>query len=402
MRAEDREIEHVPAEITAAARLSRALLPGTGDDDERTFAAVIAKQRRHRVRAAVWASVGFGGALAAMAAGWALVARPARVPEAPLTFTAQEVNGELDQGALATAADKPKLARFSDGTEIEVQPSSVARVIETTAAGARLDLARGGIVARVHHRDHARWAFSAGPYTVHVTGTAFSLEWEPDERRLSLAMREGAVFVTGPRLSQGVTVRGSERLVLRDGSPAEGAPAEAPARPPEPARTTSASTARPPLSWSEQVANGNYDAVIAHAEGGSLPRTLARASTRDLAALADAARYRGKLDLARQTLVVQRRRFSGTPAASDAAFLLGRLAQDQRAQPGEALRWFEAYLRESPRGVHAPEAAGRRVLLASALLGADAARSLAREYLAEFPTGSYARAARAIVDAPSR
>src|SRR6185312_593657 len=95
----------------------------------------------------------------------------------------------------------------------------------------------------------------------------------------------------------------------------------------DPAPVPSA-TAAPAMTWAQRVARGDFAGVIAEAEAKGVDATLASATLADLAALADAARYGGKLDLARRALGAERARFSGSREASNAAFLLGRIADD--------------------------------------------------------------------------
>jgi TolA-binding protein len=106
--------------------------------------------------------------------------------------------------------------------------------------------------------------------------------------------------------------------------------------------------------------------------------------------LADTARLSGSSGRARQALLALRQRFPGTPAASKAAFLLGRLDGSPR--------WFAAYLQEQPSGAYAPEAAGRLVVAYRDTGDLNRARTAARQYLARYPQGAYAELARSLVD----
>jgi TolA-binding protein len=131
-----------------------------------------------------------------------------------------------------------------------------------------------------------------------------------------------------------------------------------------------------------------------------LKATLERASSEDLLALADAARYRRRMDLARDTLLAQRRRFPDSPRALDAAFLLGRVEEASDSGLARALEWYDDYLKRAPKGTYASEALGRKMTLMSKLEGVSRARPVAEEYLRRFPNGTYAGPARAFVRAP--
>jgi TolA-binding protein len=145
------------------------------------------------------------------------------------------------------------------------------------------------------------------------------------------------------------------------------------------------------------LAAGDFADIVEEAVH-DLPRALRSASSDDLAALADAARYRRRDDLARQALEAQRHRFHGSSRAADAAFFLGRLDENDGAGLIHALRWYDRYLDEAPTGAYAAEALGRKMVAMRDLYGVGTARGVADEYVRRFPHGSYAGAARALRD----
>ena len=114
----------------------------------------------------------------------------------------------------------------------------------------------------------------------------------------------------------------------------------------------------------------------------------------------DAARYRRRMDLARDALLAERRRFADSPRALDAAFLLGRVEEASDRGLARAIEWYDAYLTRAPGGTYASEALGRKMTLTNKLGGADRARPIAEEYLRRFPGGTYAGPARAFLRAP--
>ncbi len=174
----------------------------------------------------------------------------------------------------------------------------------------------------------------------------------------------------------------------------------APARTPKaPARTLALANRRiayAPDKWSVRVSAGDAAGVVAEAVAHGIDATVAEADGPTLVALADAARYGGQKYLAERVLRAQRTRFPGTPAASAAAFFLGRLADDRGAAT-EGLGWYRRYLTEAPQGPYAAEALGREMLGVSRLSGRLAARQLARDYLDRFPDGTYLLHAQAIL-----
>jgi len=164
------------------------------------------------------------------------------------------------------------------------------------------------------------------------------------------------------------------------------------------------STARAPAlslaaasAWPARVAAGEFHAVVTEADALGIARCVAELGVEPLAALADAARYARREELARRVLLAQRRRFGGTAAAHDAAFLIGRIAEDAAHDRREALVWYDRYLAEGSRGTYASEALGRTMLAHDALDDPAAAASAAERYLTDFPDGVYAARARRLL-----
>jgi TolA-binding protein len=147
-------------------------------------------------------------------------------------------------------------------------------------------------------------------------------------------------------------------------------------------------------NWPDAVAAGDYSGVLSDAERRGIAPVLAEGPLADLVALADAARLSGRLDLGKRALLAQRNRFPRSSAARDAAFFLGRLADDQEHSPAMAIPWYEKYMSEAPNGAFAAEALGRRMVAVSRQSGRHAARDMAIEYLKRFPSGPHASVAR--------
>ena len=82
-----------------------------------------------------------------------------------------------------------------------------------------------------------------------------------------------------------------------------------------------------PRSWTAALAAGDFQTILGRGGAAGYRRSLADARSEDLAALADAARYLRRDDVARQALIAQRDRFPQSDRAHEAAFLLGRLTR---------------------------------------------------------------------------
>jgi outer membrane protein assembly factor BamD (BamD/ComL family) len=92
-----------------------------------------------------------------------------------------------------------------------------------------------------------------------------------------------------------------------------------------------------------------------------------------------------------------RTRFPGTPEAATAAFILGRIAQDQNRDDAHAAGWFGLYLREQPNGELAADALGRLVEASDRMHDEAGAVRAAERYLAAYPTGPHAEYARRVL-----
>lgn len=387
----------------------------------------LAVGRRPRVNRAV---VFVGGAVVASAAAVLLwfVMRPAA-----LVWHATNTEMSTDDYVSAPLSGPPAEVVFSDGTRFELAPGGRGRVAEARANGARFVVENGRVLCRVVHSARAKWDVEAGPYTVEVTGTSFEVQWSGAEQVFDLKMIEGGAVVRGPLAQGGLLLHKAEHVVarLREGqlavedgvvrrtvdqmlSEGEGISADEPSVMGTDASFSfqsgvGGSTARVSkgsdraagaASWSAMVASGNFAGVVEEATRKGVGATLAEASLSDLAALGDAARYTGRVDLARQVLTAQRTRFPRSREARSAAFYLGRLADDAERSPSNAILWYDRYLAEAPQGSFAAEALGRKMVALHRMLGVASARPIAEAYLSRYPAGAHAAAARQILQTP--
>jgi hypothetical protein len=398
------------------------------------FEQAVARRTLRSSRLSAWA-LGFGVVAAGATAAVMMLHRP----DATLTFAV--VNGTVSDGGYVRA--KPSGGtelRFSDGSSLALDPGTSTRVTDIDTHGSRVLLESGRAHVRVTHRPAARWTIDAGPYSVQVVGTEFDVRWSGADEVLDVQMHRGAIIVRGPLASGGLTMEAGQHLVanVKDGeifldatpgSEAANLPRaraespeptfvepEAPAAVPAVPSTLPSSpsahatrvrpgAARPvpapgvDASWSKLIAQGDFQGVLADAEQRGLARTLDSASAADLNALADAARYVRRSDVARRTLLAERERFPRSVTARDAAFFLGGLAEDESgvASAKTALEWYERYMADSPGGTYAAQALGRQMILVHKLRGAAAARSIATEYVTRFPHGPYAEPAKKLL-----
>ncbi len=351
--------------------------------------------------------------------------------EVPLRYVVE--GAALGAGeTIRTEATSAGQLVFSDDSRIRLAPSTKMRVLARDARGSRIVLSDGALDVEIRHRAGTSWRFQAGPFTVDVVGTSFHLGFDERRGRFTLQMSAGVVLARGPAQDRVFTLRGGESLELFTDAvappakavpttsapvfPAAALPAATSAAPfsaasPLPAHASSAlgrrrvamvergETGPESDRWVRLIGRGDFAGVVGEAEQRGLDVVIASASAPDLTALADAARYLRRDGLARHALLGLRARFPGTPRASDAAFFLGRLAEQLSASPRAAVAWYDTYLSEAARGPYAGEALGREMAL---LAGADRprARRVAGAYLERFPQGPQAELARSLVGEP--
>jgi TolA-binding protein len=162
------------------------------DGRRRLLTAALDLQPGRRVvfgRATIMAS--FAAALAsAVLLAWSFRARP-------LTY---EIRGgqRIAANYVDALRDTPASVDFSDGSQIVAAAGSRLRIDATNERGARVFVERGSARAHVVHREHSSWVFIAGPFDVHITGTRFTLAWDPHEQAIDLTLHEGSVAVDSP------------------------------------------------------------------------------------------------------------------------------------------------------------------------------------------------------------
>jgi len=325
---------------------------------------------------------------------------------------------------------------FNEGTKVEFVAGARGRVRSLDKEGTRVVLDQGTASFDVARSKERRWLVEAGPFSVAVKGTFFIVSWDPPNERFELRLQHGSVVVSGPIASGDIELRAGQRLVVNlpkaetliteersdttaaaasaaastpsadpDSTGAAPAAGQASSKPvPETISSSAVASAsggakvERKASWTEHLAHGRWDRILEDVESRGVDTTLDTATSEDLFALADAARYRRRTDLARAALLAQRRRFPGSSRSVDALFLLGRVEESR--DRARAISWYDEYLERAATGGYAAEAWGRKMVLTNALKGRALAQPIAQEYLRRFPKGSYAGAARALCGIP--
>jgi transmembrane sensor len=347
---------------------------------------------------------------------------------------------------------------FSDGTRIDLTAGSRARLVALEPTSVTLAIESGRARVHVVHRPHATWQLSTGPFTVHVTGTRFTVGWNPEQDTFELELTEGSVELSGcifgqaQRVSAGQIVRASckrgEVSITRRGDnelglaptaaplsgATVGATAVASGSGPEPAAPAASSPApgvvalsdlplEPPAnsakagaaiggtagtdperraeigpSWQSLARSGKYREAFVTANRNGFESECSNASASELVLLGDAARYAGDSRKSEYALKRLRQLFPGTKRAAEGAFALGRLSFDTLGSYAQAAQWFRTYLREQPTGSLTREARGRLLEALQRSGDEQAATAAAELYLRDYPDGPYARLARRIAN----
>jgi len=314
---------------------------------------------------------------------------------------------------------------FNEGSKLVLMPGTRGRLRAVAPEGTRIAIDQGTAAFQVTPSSDRRWLVEVGPFLVKVKGTVFTVAWDPPSEHFELRLRHGRVVVSGPVSGGDIVLRAGQRLVVSlasaetlitdekpeddiaepAGAPASSAPPAPALRPPVPrdkSAGVSPSNAKPEgeRGWADKLANGHWDRILSDVERTGVKAALDEAGSEDLFALANAARYRRRTDLARAALLAERRRFPASTHALDALFLLGRVEEFGERGTARAIAWYDEYLARAPAGAYAAEALGRKMTLTNELGGSAEARPIADEYLRRFPRGGYARSARALVRGP--
>jgi transmembrane sensor len=323
--------------------------------------------------------------------------------------------------------DASRSLSFSDSTNIELAPGSSMFVDDLRSNGANVVLERGEVSLSVHHEHDTSWQVSAGPYSVHVTGTEFSVEWEPGSEYLAVEVDEGSVRIEGPEGAI-ANLRAGDSLVRERGKatiepepldaveqePREADPVALHTQPssddvldePEQAAdpTIADKTDKPGDNkdkgpgWTSYFDDADYATAwqLLTEKPGGIFGEAQQASANTLLDLADVARFTKHHKDASELLEQLRTRFPGSDEAGEAAFTLGRIAAD-RGSLAQAAAFFEQYLDERPTGSLVDDALGRLMDSYEALGQTDDAKATAERYLARFPKGPYAGKAQKIL-----
>jgi transmembrane sensor len=337
--------------------------------------------------------------------------------------------------------DGPLPIRFSDGTQVNLDPNARARVVAIGSQGAEIVIESGRAEIDVVPVRGARgvqrpWRVSTGPFSVEVKGTRFDVSWHPNADDFALNLYEGSVVIKGCDGGSGHTIAAGQGVrascarrewsivpLIEHGGPSAaserrgasspdvlplapladagvgatgGSPAAASGRSSASGGSRAARAERAARSWQALGRAGHYERAYERALSSGFAAACERSSAEELMLLGDVARLNDDVERSRRAYSTLRRRFPSDEAAARAAFALGRL-EVERA-PRAAARWFDIYLREQPDGALAQAALERLLELTATLDDREWQREVATTYVRRYPEGPHARDARALLE----
>lgn len=322
---------------------------------------------------------------------------------------------------------KPLPIHFEGGSEFVLDKGAAARVVHANFKTVILDLSKGRVECRVHGNGKTGWLVRAGTYRVQVTGTAFSVVWDPGDAQLEVTVTHGSVLVFGAALGEhGVKLSAFDHLsvgrdkttITQDTRPEERLAQQVEAQEPDlrgidpnPPLTTrpEPSTAGPQNSparkpkpkepgWKELYGQKDYDKVIELITAQGLDQFIGDASAPELWEVGNAARYTRRGDVAQRVLKGLINRFPGSQWTPNGTFLLGRVAMELQGNPGAAQTWFEQYLSMAPGGPLAEESLGRLIDVCRLSGKNETAQKYARRYLSNYSGGPFAQLAQSVLE----
>ena len=316
-------------------------------------------QRRLAV-AAVLVVAGFG-------VGWQLVGQ---------TSVPQLAEGQTAEG--------PRTVVLADDSTVELGSDALMEVDSARPSEVEVRLERGRARFKVTKNRGRTFRVLAGTAEVRVVGTTFVVESSKDG--VVVSVEEGIVEVRRggelKRLSRGGTWRAAESRSAPEVEAAE----PSPAAPPE----ELASPKSPAAPHRVKRAPSATSRASAPAPSPSLPPAPEGPTADELFGAAVDARRASGPRAAAQAWSTFLASFPGDARAGLAAFELGRIEMDVRADPAGALRALERALELSPAAAFAEDAMARLVRLRDQRHEDDACKAARARYLSRYPQGTYA------------
>jgi len=118
------------------------------------------------------------------------------VRERAVTF--QVVSGRVSDGGYVSSGAAEAIVRFSDRSDLVLEPGTRLRISDLQVRGARVMLEGGAVHVNAHPPLPGSWNLDAGPYVVHLGGGQLDLTWNAETQQLELMLHDGSATVEGP------------------------------------------------------------------------------------------------------------------------------------------------------------------------------------------------------------
>lgn len=306
--------------------------------------------------------------------------------------------GEVIRRDTHLAIEEADHLQFSDGSEVSLGASADVVLSALGAEGAVVSLRAGTIAASiVHHSAATAWNFHAGPFDVHVIGTAFDLGWDPKKAKMLLSMREGVVRVEGcgaparevrapdhVELSCAELVQAPAPELARKSQDITTQPAAAGAEP-----SALEEPIAPPAPTAEQLAAGGRWEEAFRILERDFDARVAGSSVAEATRMGDIARLSGHLSFAERAY----RRADAVGAPGVASLELAKIYM----RSGRAPEAMVSADRAASNPVLAEDAALLGIEAAVAIGDRESAQSRAKSYAERFPHGRHIEDARRLM-----
>lgn len=294
----------------------------------------------------------------------------------------------------------PSQIRFQDGSSATLlTDQSWLKVEEDPVAGlTRVIFHAGRSRFEVVPNPSRRFRVEAGPVTVEVVGTVFTVEREELNIRVWVERGRVRIETGGGHIELGAGQRwssGENASPPRETPPTEVAsPSESVSPKPQPSVPLNRRASEKPLalisipstrSWKELAQDGLFEQAFALV--AAQPETALPDDVGDLLLMADVARLASHPKAALAPLSKILRESNQDPRAPLAAFTLGRILLDELGNPREAAGTFRQAWQIDPEGPMAQDALAREVEAWFSAGEVSLARACAENYLQRYPGG---------------
>jgi len=141
---------------------------------------------RSRTRVVRWSLAGLLAAVCTLLGVQLVVVLRGRVPEQRAVEYRVEGGSVLAGGYLRDSGEDGVRLLFNEGTKVNLMPGARGRLRSLDKEGTRVVVDQGTASFDVARSKDRRWLVEAGPFSVAVKGTLFTVSWDPSSERFEL------------------------------------------------------------------------------------------------------------------------------------------------------------------------------------------------------------------------